>query len=150
MKRRSLKYIRTCFDRRRANRNLGELIISGKTSIEAYEAKVSPLNSSEIYVEDQEGRQKSVQELSRGTAEQLYLSLRFGFIREFGRHSESLPIVFDDVLVNFDPERCKSTCEAIKDLVPGNQLFYFTCHPETVEMLAGRFPEARVVDLDGV
>ncbi|AKB36316.1 DNA double-strand break repair Rad50 ATPase [Methanosarcina siciliae C2J] len=110
----------------------------------------SPLNSSEIYVEDRKGRQKSVQELSRGTAEQLYLSLRFGFIREFGRHSESLPIVFDDVLVNFDPERCKCTCEAIKDLVPGNQLFYFTCHPETVEMLAGRFPEARVVDLDAV
>ncbi|AKB18580.1 AAA family ATPase [Methanosarcina sp. WWM596] len=110
----------------------------------------SPLNSSEIYVEDREGRQKSVQELSRGTAEQLYLSLRFGFIREFGRHSESLPVVFDDVLVNFDPERCKSTCEAIKDLVPGNQLFYFTCHPETVEILAGRFPEARIVDLDAV
>lgn len=110
----------------------------------------SPLNSSEIYVEDQEGRKKSIQELSRGTAEQLYLSLRFGFIREFGRHSESLPVVFDDVLVNFDPERCKSTCEAIKDLVSGNQLFYFTCHPETIQMLAGRFPEARVVDLDAV
>lgn len=110
----------------------------------------SPLNSSEIYVEDLQGRQKSVQELSRGTAEQLYLSLRFGFIREFGRHSESLPIVFDDVLVNFDPERCKSTCEAIKDLTSGNQLFYFTCHPETVEMLTGKFPEARVVNLNAV
>lgn len=110
----------------------------------------SPLNSSEIYVEDREGRQKSVQELSRGTAEQLYLSLRFGFIREFGRHSESLPIVFDDVLVNFDPERCKSTCEAIRDLVPGNQLFYFTCHPETVQMLLERFPEARAVNLDAL
>jgi uncharacterized protein YhaN len=110
----------------------------------------SPLNSSEIYVEDREGRQKSIQELSRGTAEQLYLSLRFGFIREFGRHSESLPVVFDDVLVNFDPERCKSTCEALKDLVSENQVFYFTCHPETVQMLEGRFPEARIVNLDAV
>ena len=109
-----------------------------------------PLNSSEIYVEDREGHHKSVSELSRGTAEQLYLSLRFGFIREFGRHSESLPVVFDDVLVNFDPERCKSTCEAIKDLVSGNQVFYFTCHPETVQMLVERFPEARAVDLDAV
>lgn len=110
----------------------------------------SPLNSTEIYVEDQNGRQKSVQELSRGTAEQLYLSLRFGFIREFGRHSESLPIIFDDVLVNFDPERCKSTCEAIKDLASDNQVFYFTCHPETVQMLVERFPETRAVDLDAV
>ena len=110
----------------------------------------SPLNSSEIYVEDREGRQKSVQELSRGTAEQLYLSLRFGFIREFEKHSEPLPIVFDDVLVNFDPERCKSACESMEDLVLGNQVFYFTCHPETVQMLEGRFPEARVVNLDAV
>lgn len=110
----------------------------------------SPLNSTEIYVEDRDGRQKSVQELSRGTAEQLYLSLRFGFIREFGRHSESLPIVFDDVLVNFDPERCKSTCETIKDLASDNQVFYFTCHPETVQMLVERFPETRAVDLDAV
>jgi len=115
-----------------------------------YRRIYSPLNSSEIYVEDREGRKKSIQELSRGTAEQLYLSLRFGFIREFGRHSESLPVVFDDVLVNFDPERCKSTCEAIKDLVSGNQVFYFTCHPETVQMLVERFPEARAVDLDAV
>ncbi len=110
----------------------------------------SPLNSSEIYVEDREGHQKSVQELSRGTAEQLYLSLRFGFIREFEKHSEPLPIVFDDVLVNFDPERCKSTCEAMEDLVSCNQVFYFTCHPETVQMLEGRFQEARIVDLDAV
>jgi len=110
----------------------------------------SPLNSTEIYVEDRNGRQKSIQELSRGTAEQLYLSLRFGFIREFGRHSESLPIVFDDVLVNFDPVRCKSTCEAIKDLASDNQIFYFTCHPETVRMLVESFPEARAVDLDAV
>ncbi|MDI9394355.1 MAG: AAA family ATPase [Euryarchaeota archaeon] len=110
----------------------------------------SPLNSSEIYVEDLEGRQKSIQVLSRGTAEQLYLALRFGFIREFGRHSEPLPVVFDDILVNFDPERCNNTCEAIKDLVSGNQVFYFTCHPETVQMLTERFAEARVVDLDAV
>lgn len=110
----------------------------------------SPLNSTEIYVEDRNGRQKSIQELSRGTTEQLYLSLRFGFIREFGRHSESLPIIFDDVLVNFDPVRCKSTCEAIKGLASDNQIFYFTCHPETVRMLVESFPEARAVDLNAV
>ena len=110
----------------------------------------SPLNSSEIYVEDREGRQRKVTELSRGTAEQLYLSLRFGFIREFEIHSEPLPIVFDDILVNFDPERCSRTCEAIKDLASTNQIFYFTCHPETVQMFSEKLPECRIVDLDKV
>ncbi|MDQ1254171.1 MAG: hypothetical protein QG646_3397, partial [Euryarchaeota archaeon] len=110
----------------------------------------SPLNSSEIYVEDREGRQRKVTELSRGTAEQLYLSLRFGFIREFEIHSEPLPIVFDDILVNFDPERCSRTCEAITDLASTNQIFYFTCHPETVQMFSEKLPECRIVDLDKV
>jgi uncharacterized protein YhaN len=34
--------------------------------------------------------------------------------------------------------------------VSGNQVFYFTSHHETVNMLVERFPEARAVDLDAV
>ncbi len=108
----------------------------------------SPMNSSEIFVEDNNGRRKGIQELSKGTAEQLYLSLRFGFVREFSKHSESLPIVFDDVLINFDHVRCNNACKAIKELATKNQIFYFTCHPETVEMLHDQFSDVRIINLD--
>ena len=46
-------------------------------------------------------------ELSRGTGEQLYLALRFGLIEEFAGQAEPLPVVMDDILVNFDVERAR-------------------------------------------
>jgi len=81
-----------------------------------YERIYSPLDSSDIYVEDGNGKRKSISELIRGTAEQLYLALRFGFIKELGKHSESLPIVFDDILVNFDPVRSRNAISSINEL----------------------------------
>lgn len=108
----------------------------------------APLGEATIYVEDERGERKSIQELSRGTAEQLYLSLRFGFIREFGKRAESLPVVFDDILVNFDPERFKAACSAIKELAKTNQILYFTCHPETVDSLTSAISDSKVTPIE--
>ncbi|NMG82993.1 MAG: AAA family ATPase [Methanosarcinales archaeon] len=114
-----------------------------KMTLGRYSRVLAPLDEARIYVEDKDGRRKDIQELSRGTAEQLYLSLRFGFIREFSKRSESLPIVFDDILVNFDPERFRAACEAIKELAKTNQILYFTCHPESGDVLTEIIPESK-------
>jgi len=118
-----------------------------KMTLGRYSQIFAPLNEAKIYVVDRDGRQKEIQDLSRGTAEQLYLSLRFGFIREFSKRAEVLPIVFDDILVNFDPERFQAACAAIKELSENNQILYFTCHPETVNMLFDIIPNATIEDL---
>lgn len=112
-----------------------------------YERLYSPLGSSDIFVEDEAGKRKDIIELSRGTAEQLYLALRFGFIKELGKHSESLPIVFDDILVNFDPVRSRNAISSINELSLSNQVLYFTCHPGTVDMFRDVVPDVRVVEL---
>ncbi|MCD4806061.1 MAG: AAA family ATPase [Methanococcoides sp.] len=112
-----------------------------------YERLYSPLGSSDIFVEDGAGKRKDIIELSRGTAEQLYLALRFGFIKELGKHSESLPIVFDDILVNFDPVRSRNAISSINELSLSNQVLYFTCHPGTVDMFRDVVPDVRVVEL---
>ena len=70
-----------------------------------YESVFSPLGSSEIHVTDSEGRSKQPHQLSRGTREQLFLALRFGLIRELAQRSERLPVIVDEALVNFDPDR---------------------------------------------
>lgn len=121
--------------------------VFSKMTIGRYSRIYAPLDEAKIYVEDEEGRRKDIQELSRGTAEQLYLSLRFGFIREFSKRSESLPIVFDDILVNFDPERFQAACEAIQELAKTNQILYFTCHPETVDLLTKIVPDSKIIDI---
>ncbi|MGH2464224.1 MAG: ATP-binding protein, partial [Candidatus Limnocylindrales bacterium] len=69
--------------------------------------------------------------LSTGTAQQLYLALRFGLVDHFARQAESLPIVMDDILVNFDPVRAERAARSIEDLATRHQVLYFTCHPGT-------------------
>ena len=118
-----------------------------KMTLGRYSRIFAPLDEAKIYVEDKDGRRKNIQDLSRGTAEQLYLSLRFGFIREFSKRSESLPIVFDDILVNFDPERFRAACEAIKELAKTNQILYFTCHPESADLLTKIILGSKMIDI---
>ena len=119
-----------------------------KMTLGRYPRIYAPLNEAKIYVEDKDGSRKDIQDLSGGTAEQLYLSLRFGFIREFSKRSESLPIVFDDILVNFDPERFRAACEAIKELAKTNQVLYFTCHPESADLLTKIIPDSKIIDIN--
>ena len=78
------------------------------------------------------GVARAVSTMSRGTKEQLYLSLRFALMDEFASSQEPLPVVMDDVLVNFDPERARAACEAIRDLSEQHQVVFLTCHPQTV------------------
>jgi len=74
--------------------------------------------------------------------------LRFGYIRDYSRNETALPVIFDDILVNFDPVRQRNACHAIKKLSETNQILYFTCHPETAEMLQAAARDVKIVDLD--
>ena len=86
--------------------------------------------------------------MSRGTREQLYLSLRFGLIREFGERTERLPVVVDEVLVNFDPKRAGRAARAFAELANTNQVLVFTCHPETVALFTDVASETQVIQID--
>src|SRR5699024_3161757 len=55
-------------------------------------------------VERADGRRFSPAELSRGTVEQLYLSIRLALAMIY-QSSSPYPIIMDDILVNFDSER---------------------------------------------
>ena len=85
---------------------------------------------------------KQPSELSRGTREQLFLSLRFGLIRELGERTEPLPVVVDEVLVNFDPDRALRAAIAFTELSKTNQVLVFTCHPTVVELFRNAATES--------
>ena len=86
--------------------------------------------------------------LSRGAAEQLYLCLRLALAAEFGRLAGPLPLVMDDVLVNFDPERTRLSAQVLIDAAPEHQMLLFTCHPETVDVLIALEQNVRVITID--
>jgi len=90
------------------------------------------------------GQVRQVPELSRATAEQLYLALRFAVIEDFARRNEPLPVLMDDVLVNFDPVRARAACLAIARLSSRFQVLAMTCHPETVEWFREAAPDAAI------
>ena len=120
---------------------------SGVTG-QRYQRLYAPIGEQTITVTDAAGASKQPAELSRGTREQLYLALRFGLIREFGEHAERLPVVVDEALVNFDPERARLAAESFAQLAETNQVLVFTCHPSTAEMFADA-AGAQVVDISG-
>ena len=71
--------------------------------------------------------QKTPEQLSRGTREQLYLALRLAAIDEFGQRQERLPVLVDEILVNFDPVRARQAAIAFGRLAQDNQVIVFTC-----------------------
>ena len=101
----------------------------------AYERIVAAPGEATVRVEPASGAPRLTDELSRGTAEQLYLALRFGLVEQFARTAEPLPVVMDDILVNFDAERAGRAASAIRSLAERHQVLYFTCHPWTAELL---------------
>ena len=101
----------------------------------------------DLVVVASDGSERTTAELSRGTAEQLYLALRLALVREHARTGAVLPVVMDDVLVNFDPERAELMAGAVADLAREQQVFVFTCQPRTTELLLEASPEAAVYPL---
>lgn len=79
-------------------------------------------------------------ELSRGTREQLYLALRLAYVRNHAAKAEAVPLILDDILVNFDAGRARATAAVLADFAVRNQMLFFTCHEETADLLleAGR------------
>lgn len=110
--------------------NFFRTITAGK-----YKSIFAPLVSDgSIEVIDRNDKRKKIHVLSRGTAEPLYLSLRFGLIREFAQHSEPFFVIMDDILVSCDPERAKNAVQALSKFAKDHQILFFTCHPATVEI----------------
>lgn len=115
-----------------------------------YDRVVQDANARDISVLDARGGRRSVDALSRGTAEQLYLCIRLALASEFGRRSEPLPLVLDDVFVNFDPERARAIAQVVAQFAETHQVLAFTCHPSTRDLLLSVAPEAGLVELQPV
>lgn len=98
-------------------------------------------------VVDRDGQRLDTGHLSRGTAEQLYLCVRFGLAAEFATRAAALPLVLDDVLVNFDPDRARGMARAIDTVADEHQVLLFTCHPHIVDLLLEARPGSEVLKL---
>ena len=100
-----------------------------------------------LSVISRDGERIDVIDLSTGTVQQLYLCLRFALAEEFAEKGTLLPLIMDDVLVNFDPERAVQVAQVIADVSIRHQVLLLTCHPETRTLIEHAVPDARIVEL---
>ena len=95
----------------------------------------TPLGEDVLLVDGQEEESLPVEVLSRGTREQLFLSLRLALAGCYARRGAQLPLVLDDVLVNFDGKRAKAAAAVLRDFAAaGHQLLVFTCHEHILKL----------------
>jgi hypothetical protein len=93
------------------------------------------LGENVLRVDDAEGHSLPVEVLSRGTREQLFLSLRLALAASYARRGAPLPLVLDDVLVNFDADRAKAAAKVLRDFAAeGHQILVFTCHEHILKL----------------
>ena len=76
----------------------------------------------------------SVQGMSDGTQDQLYLALRGASLEKFGGEGEPLPLLVDDALVNFDDIRAKAALNIMAELAKRTQVIFLTHHSHLVEL----------------
>lgn len=85
--------------------------------------------------------------LSLGTRQQLYLSLRLALLMCADNVGRALPILCDDILVNFDHDRRRSAVKALCELAKKRQIILFTCHKDVVELIKEVDSESNLVEL---
>ncbi len=128
--------IRTTYEKQRQPETLQEA--SGyldRLTQGRYHRVWTPLGEHVLRVDDAEGHSLPVEVLSRGTREQLFLSLRLALASSYARRGAPLPLMLDDVLVNFDAERAKAAAAVLRNFAAaGHQLLIFTCHEHIMKL----------------
>jgi len=103
-----------------------------------YQRVWTRLENETLVVDDELGHTLPVEVLSRGTREQLFLALRLSLVAWYARRGTQLPLVLDDLLVNFDSRRAEAAASVLVDFArAGHQMLVFTCHEHIVKLFSG-------------
>jgi prefoldin subunit 5 len=100
----------------------------------------------ELLVDNGSDETIPVDKLSRGTREAVYLSLRMALVGAYARRGAVIPMVLDDVLVNFDGQRAHAAADLLCDFARnGYQILMFTCHDHMRDMFHSLGADVRIL-----
>ena len=89
---------------------------------------------------------RSVQLLSAGTADQLYLAVRLAICEMILPPEQNPPLILDDALLTFDDARLSTTLDYLTQLGAQRQILLFTCQGREAALLRGR-PGVHITNL---
>ncbi len=91
-----------------------------------------------------DGKRLTVDGMSTGTRDQLYLALRLASLERYVERNHVLPFIVDDVIVNYDNLRAKATLEVLAGLASKTQIIFFTHHEHLVALAQSSLPAGNV------
>ncbi|MFC7372872.1 AAA family ATPase [Fictibacillus iocasae] len=89
-----------------------------------------------LYVQDQQNTRFYPSELSKGTAELLYLCIRAALALH--ANSKEMLMIMDDITVNFDKRRTGQAAHLIENIAKQRQVLYFTCHEHVLSVFSNK------------
>lgn len=95
------------------------------------------------------GEQVTVEQMSDGTRDQLFLAFRLASIEQYCAAAEPLPFIADDLLVHFDDDRSFATLDLLAEVGKKTQVLLFTHHRNVRDAAAALADRgvARVIEL---
>ena len=75
-----------------------------------------------------------LEQVSSGTADQIYLALRLAAARFIQNGTDSMPLIFDDSFVLYDDDRLRQALRWLSEAYKG-QIIIFTCHRRELDIL---------------
>jgi uncharacterized protein YhaN len=100
-----------------------------------------------ILIRQSDGIEKTPDQLSMGTREQLYLAIRLAYVLHYCEQNQPLPVVIDDVLANFDDRRVRQTLATLADISAKVQVLLFTCHDHLLDIARDVIPGLMPIEL---
>lgn len=112
----------------------------------AFSRVLFPFHEDRVKVERRDGTRLDEAVLSRGTLEQLYLAVRLAYLEVYRPGDFALPLLMDDILVNFDAERAGNTARILEQLSGeiGLQVLFFTCHAHVADLFSDNVVEVQL------
>jgi uncharacterized protein YhaN len=84
---------------------------------------------------DTSGASHGIEQLTDPTRQQLFLSLRLALVKAQQERGFWMPLVFDELLADYDDRRAQATAELLNEFASqGHQIILLTCHERTVDI----------------
>lgn len=111
----------------------------------------TPLGKNALRIDNAQGQSLPLEVLSRGTREAVFIALRLALASAYSRRGVNLPLVLDDVLVNFDARRATAAARVLRDFAEmGHQVIMFTCHEHIMKIFYDIGVQVRVLPQQGI
>lgn len=88
-----------------------------------------------------------IEQISRGTMDQIYLALRLAVAGLIAEDGETLPLLFDDSFANYDEKRLRSALRWLNQNYKQKQILLFSCHKREAQMLTSQLIDFNLIDL---